>query len=98
MPFKTRARTADEGEQFDWHDTTTADWFKGKATCSSRCRARSPACSNYSFEVQKAYADFKAAGIDDVYCLGVNDAFVMRQWGLAQGLPERASARSASRT
>jgi peroxiredoxin len=27
-------------------------------------------------------------GIDDVYCLSVNDAFVMRQWGLHQGLEE----------
>ena len=27
-------------------------------------------------------------GIDDVYCISVNDAFVMRQWGLAQGLTE----------
>lgn len=27
-------------------------------------------------------------GVDDVYCLSVNDAFVMRQWGLHQGLEE----------
>jgi thioredoxin-dependent peroxiredoxin len=27
-------------------------------------------------------------GIHEVYCLSVNDAFVMRQWGLAQGLDE----------
>jgi peroxiredoxin len=27
-------------------------------------------------------------GIDDVYCISVNDAFVMRQWGIVQGLVE----------
>lgn len=31
-------------------------------------------------------ADMKALGVDDVYCLSVNDAFVMRQWGIHQGL------------
>jgi len=27
-------------------------------------------------------------GIDEVYCLSVNDAFVMRKWALDQGLEE----------
>ena len=26
------------------------------------------------------YQDFKAKGIDDVYCISVNDAFVMNGW------------------
>ena len=26
------------------------------------------------------YQDFKAKGIDDVYCISVNDAFVMNAW------------------
>ena len=30
----------------------------------------------------------KELGIDAVYCLSVNDAFVMRKWGLDQGLVE----------
>ena len=30
----------------------------------------------------------KKLGIDDVYCLSVNDAFVMRQWGISQNLPK----------
>jgi thioredoxin-dependent peroxiredoxin len=36
----------------------------------------------------KAYDEILSLGVDDVYCLSVNDAFVMRQWGLKQGLPE----------
>ena len=30
--------------------------------------------------------EIKAQGIDEVYCLSVNDAFVMRQWGIHQGM------------
>ena len=36
----------------------------------------------------KVYDEIKSSGIDEVYCLSVNDAFVMRQWGLKLGLPE----------
>ena len=34
------------------------------------------------------YDAIKAAGIDEIYCLAVNDAFTMRQWGLKLGLSE----------
>jgi peroxiredoxin len=32
--------------------------------------------------------EIKKHGVDEVYCLSVNDAFVMRAWGLKQGLEE----------
>jgi len=35
-----------------------------------------------------AYEEMKGLGIYEVYCLSVNDAFVMRQWGLTQKLGE----------
>jgi len=34
---------------------------------------------------EKHYNDILKEGVDDVYCLSVNDAFVMRQWGLKEG-------------
>ena len=37
---------------------------------------------------QEKYEELLAAGLDEVYCLSVNDAFVMRKWGLDQGLEE----------
>merc|ERR1719499_713877 len=91
MTFKTRTRTTEAVENpFDWKDITTEDLFKGK-----RCvifalpGAFTPTCSNSHLPGYEAtYEEMKALGIDEIYCSSVNDAFVMRQWGLAQGLEE----------
>jgi len=51
--------------------------------------AFTPTCSSTHLPGYEAvYDEMKGMGIDDVYCLSVNDAFVMRQWGLAQGCEE----------
>ena len=34
---------------------------------------------------EKFYEEIKGEGVDEVYCLSVNDAFVMYQWGKHQG-------------
>jgi glutaredoxin/glutathione-dependent peroxiredoxin len=35
------------------------------------------------------YADFKAKGIDEIWCFSVNDAFVMGAWGRDQKVNDR---------
>ena len=51
--------------------------------------AFTPTCSTTHLPgYENAYSEILRHGIDDVYCLSVNDAFVMRQWGMHQGLPE----------
>ena len=89
--FKTRVRINSKDENpFDWKDVTSDELFKGK-----RCvlfalpGAFTPTCSSFQLPgYEAAYEEIKSLGIDEVYCLSVNDAFVMRQWGLKQGLEE----------
>ncbi|KAG8461590.1 hypothetical protein KFE25_001194 [Diacronema lutheri] len=89
--FKTRVRIDSKDENpFDWKDVTSDELFKGK-----RCvlfalpGAFTPTCSSFQLPgYEAAYEEIKSLGIDEVYCLSVNDAFVMRQWGLKQGLEE----------
>jgi len=75
---------------FDWKDRTTADYFaKKRVVLFSLPGAFTPTCSTSHLPgFENAYEKLGSLGIDDVYCLSVNDAFVMRQWGLAQGLAE----------
>ncbi|GKY95723.1 hypothetical protein MPSEU_000533100 [Mayamaea pseudoterrestris] len=92
VTFKTRARIEDPGNPnpFDWKDRTTDDLFKGKrVVLFALPGAFTPTCSSTHLPgYEKAYGDMKNLGVDEVYCLSVNDAFVMRQWGLSQGLEE----------
>ena len=87
--FRTRQRNdALEGPNpFEWKDVTSDDIFKNKnIVLFSIPGAFTPTCSTShlpGFEAK--FDEFKKAGIDDVICLSVNDAFVMYQWGLHQG-------------
>ena len=43
--------------------------------------AFTPTCSTYQLPgFEQQYNDFKAKGIDEIYCVSVNDAFVMNEW------------------
>jgi peroxiredoxin len=91
VTFKTRVRVASDVENpFDWKDVTTEDYFKGKrSVLFALPGAFTPTCSTSHVPgYDAAYDEIKSLGIDEIYCLSVNDTFVMRQWGLKLGLSE----------
>ena len=85
--FKFREGDSDEkgGCTFiggTWKDVTTDDLFKGKRVVMfSLPGAFTPTCSSEELpSYDRMYNEFKELGIDDVYCVSVNDAFVMNAW------------------
>lgn len=90
VTFHTRVRDEAVGgpNPYRWQDMTTADYFKGKrVVLFALPGAFTPTCSTYQLPgFEKGFADFAAQGIDAIYCLSVNDSFVMNQWAKAQGL------------
>ena len=90
VTFHTRVRDeAVEGPNpFRWEDKTTADYFAGKRVILfSLPGAFTPTCSTYQLPgFEKGFADFTAQGIDEIYCMSVNDSFVMNKWAQDQGL------------
>ena len=87
ITFKTRVWSNEKG-YFVWKDVTTCDYFKGKSVILfSLPGAFTPTCSTYQLpNFEKMYADFSLQGIDEIYCMSVNDAFVMNAWAKNQKL------------
>jgi len=90
VTFRTRVRDeAMEGPNpFRWEDRDTASYFAGKrVVLFSLPGAFTPTCSTYQLPgFEKNFETFKEHGIDAIYCMSVNDAFVMNQWAKAQEL------------
>lgn len=86
--FKTRVRDESLGgdNPFRWQDVTTDDIFKGKSVIVFALPgAFTPTCSSTHLPGYEAhYDELRAKGIDEVYCLSVNDAFSMFQWSKHQ--------------
>ena len=64
------------------------DLFTGKrVVIFSLPGAFTPTCSAYQLPgFEEQYEEFVQLGIDDIYCISVNDGFVMNAWAKEQGI------------
>ena len=83
--FKTRVRdeSVEGPNPFRWQDITSEEIFSGKTVVVFALPgAFTPTCSSTHLPgYEEKYEQFKALGVDEIYCLSVNDAFTMFQWG-----------------
>ena len=86
--FKTRVRddSIEGPNPYRWEDVTTFELFANKrVVLFSLPGAFTPTCSTYQLPgFEEKFAEFKALGIKDIYCVSVNDAFVMNCWAKQQ--------------
>ena len=72
----------------DWWDETAENYFKGKRVLVvSLPGAFTPTWSSKQLPgLEDYYQKFKKKGIDEIYCLSVNDSFVMNAWAKDLGI------------
>ena len=90
VTFRTRVRdeTVEGPNPFRWQDVTTDEIFAGRTVVVFALPgAFTPTCSSTHLPgFEEKYDELKDQGVDEVYCLSVNDAFTMFQWGKHQGV------------
>ncbi len=83
--FKTRVRdeSIEADNPFRWQDVSSDEIFKDKkVVVFALPGAFTPTCSSTHLPgYETKFKELKDLGVDDVYCLSVNDAFTMFQWG-----------------
>ncbi|MCF6204368.1 MAG: peroxiredoxin [Methylococcaceae bacterium] len=88
--FKTRVRDESiNGENpFRWQDESSRDIFENKKiVILALPGAFTPTCSSTHLPgFEKKYQKMIDQGVDEVYCLSVNDAFTMYQWSKHLGV------------
>ena len=78
VTFKTRI---DSKDGFDWYDLTSEEIFAKRVVIFGLPGAFTPTCSSTHLPgYEMMYDELKAQGIDEIYCLSVNDTFVMNAW------------------
>jgi len=75
-------------EEGEFVTKTVDDLFAAKrVVIFSLPGAFTPTCSAYQLPgFEEKYEEFDALGIDAIYCISVNDAFVMNAWAKDQGI------------
>ncbi len=90
VTFKTRVRdeSVEGPNPFRWQDVTSSELFGGrKVVILALPGAFTPTCSSTHVPgYEEKYQEFKDLGVDDIYCVSVNDAFTMFQWGKNLGV------------
>ena len=88
--FHVRHRDESIGGEnpYKWKEITTADYFNNKRILLfSLPGAFTPTCSTYQLPgFEKHYDAIKEHGIDEIYCISVNDSFVMNKWAQDQNI------------
>jgi len=89
--FKTRVRDESVGgpNPYRWQDVNSYEYFGGKRVIVfSLPGAFTPTCSTMQLPgFETMYDEFKQKhGIDEIYCISVNDAFTMNAWAKAQDI------------
>jgi peroxiredoxin len=90
VTFQTRVRDESIGgdNPYRWQEVSTWDLFAGKkVVLFSLPGAFTPTCSTYQLpNFEKLAPDFYAKGVDEIYCVSVNDSFVMNKWAKENNL------------
>jgi len=75
-------------ESGEFVNRTSSELFKDKrVVIFSLPGAFTPTCSAYQLPgFEEKYDDFKNLGIDEIYCISVNDGFVMNAWAQDQNI------------
>ena len=75
-------------ESSEFVNHTSKELFDGKrVVIFSLPGAYTPTCSAYQLPgFEEKYEDFIGSGIDAIYCISVNDGFVMNAWTKDQGI------------
>ena len=75
-------------ENGEFVNRTTSELFDGKrVVIFSLPGAFTPTCSAYQLPgFEEKYEDFIGLGIDDIYCISVNDGFAMNAWAQDQNI------------
>lgn len=75
-------------ESGEFVNRTSSELLKDKrVVIFSLPGAFTPTCSAYQLPgFEEKYEDFKNLGIDEIYCISVNDGFVMNAWAQDQNI------------